>query len=569
MKRISVGVLTAVMLLLQLAMPAFAASNQTLTFSSEDVTASKGDTVILPITISSESVIEISGLALSIKYKTECLAYKKGSFETSVVSGMSDCVVYNDPTKGVVTFAWTSVENVKLSKKVVVFKPQFEILQSATVDSSAVIEITEAYTYKETEKNPIVDFNISNKKVDVEITIGTDSSVKNVMDLIDSIGKVEYTQDSLNEIMAAASAYSMLTEAQKQKVTNYNVLSEAIVEYERLRIASEESKVSQEISEYMEEHIYALGLTIDTVTIEDEEAVTRALDAYGELSADAKSRSEVYKYKKNLDKLQEQIGALIQEKKDAEKEAEYKVKAKEYADSFKDEYKALFQLTADTVTLDHEASLNKALSALNMLSGLQFYGPYVEEYLKGEKILLTALIDTVQDMKKDASTGNETTPEIEADNFRNTFAYILSLQPDDVTADDALEIRLAEALYDMLDPAVQELLVEECAHIGELLSALDNLPEEDEQDDNDNEESVESVTEKNVIVKNGLEGLVMRFANRQVGIIVAMLLLLLLLSTIIFVVLQLFYHFYMKKGYKSDGKNMEKQRKETIYDSSK
>ena len=561
--------LIVVMLLLQLTVPAFAEANQSIVFSSEDAYASKGDTIVLPITISSESAIEISGLALSVRYKTDCLSYKKGSFETSVVSGMSDCVVYNDSTKGVVTFAWTSVENIKLAKKNVIFKPQFEVLQSATEDSSVVLEITEAYTYKATEKNPIVDFTISNRNVDVRVTIGNDSFVENVISLIDTIGKVEYTQESLNKIMESASAYGTLTEMQKKKVTNYSILAEAMVEYERLRIAAEESKVSQEISAYMEEHIYALGLTIDTVTIADEDAVTSAINAYGELSADAKSRSEVYKYKKNLDKISAQINVLKQEILDQQKEVEYKAKAIEYADFFKDEYKILLQLKTDTVTLDHEASLNKALSALNMLSGLQFYGPYVEEYLKAEKILLTALIDTVQDIKKNASNGEGATPEIEADNFRNNFAYILSLNPEDVSADDALELRLAEVLFDMLDPEVQELLTQEYAHIEELLSALDNLPDENEQSDNENSQNGESVTETEIVVRNGLEGLVMKFANRQVGIIVLILLLLLLLSTIVFIVLQLFYHLYLKKGHKLNEKNMEKQRKETINDSNK
>lgn len=573
MKKVSVVLsLIVLMLLLQFPMPAIAAQGQNITFSSDAITTQKGESIILPIAVSSDAVIDIGGLVLSIDYKTDCLSYVDGSFESTVIDVMGDCLVYNDTTKGVVTFAWTATDNATLSKNTILFKPSFEVLQTSAVDASVDVIISEAYKYKGSSSVQIEDFLIGNQGVrpfefGVSITVGTDSMVDKVIALIDNIGTVEYSKDCLEKILEAASAYSILTEKQQKNVTNYNKLSEAMVEYEAQKLKAEGEKVALEISQYMLIHSEALALGTDTVTISDKDKVTNALDGYGKLSAQAQSDTTLFKYIRTLKNLLKQIEVL--EKEAADKEAadklaeEQRAEAKEYAAQFKKDYEYFLNLKAEELTVDHYTGLDAAVSQLNMLKGIN---PYVQEYLKAEDILLNSFYDIVQEMMKNSGETEENASQLAADNFRNTFAYILSLKPEDVTADDALEIRVADALYGMLDPDAQELLAEDYALIEELLAAVDNLPEdEDSNGAGDDDESNESTTINKVITNRGLEGLMMRFANRRIGVVVLILFLLLALSLIIFIALQLFYHLYYKKGHKSE----KEQRKETIYDSSK
>ena len=58
--------------------------------------------------------------------------------------------------------------------------------------------------------------------------------VKDVEDLINAIGKVEFTDESKGKIDAARAAYDKLTDAQKKLVKNLKVLTDAEAEYQRL-----------------------------------------------------------------------------------------------------------------------------------------------------------------------------------------------------------------------------------------------------------------------------------------------------------------------------------------------
>lgn len=66
-----------------------------------------------------------------------------------------------------------------------------------------------------------------------------DEAVKSVIDLIDDIGEVTYTEESLNKIVLAEEAYKKLNDDQKSQVSNYKILLKAREDYDKLIIENE------------------------------------------------------------------------------------------------------------------------------------------------------------------------------------------------------------------------------------------------------------------------------------------------------------------------------------------
>ena len=206
-------------------------------------------------------------------------------------------------------------------------------------------------------------------------------------------------------------------------------------------------------------------------------------------------------------------------------------------------------MKVEDLVAEHYTGISDALENLSMLSEIN---PYVSEYLKSEKIVLTGLMDAVQDIIKNNKNNEVSSEQLEADMFKNNFSYVLSLNADTITADDALDVRLAASIYEMLDPSVQALLENEYSVISALLEKIETMDIEYETDSDEYEESDSeegnSDSENNVIkvVQKGVGKVTMRFANREMGAVVWILLLLFILSGVIFAALQIFYHRFCK-----------------------
>lgn len=547
LKSFAVLLLIALLLLPSMLLPATAEAPQTVRFAANAVSAKKGETITLPIVISSNSKIKLGGLSLYIRYKTDCLSFIEGS-AGAVPEEMQGSITSNK--NGKLSFVWMSDTAIELSKNTVLLRPQFEVLDTAVETADAEIVIDEVYTYTGSAGTDIVDLAVESNNVNITITIASDDEqINNVINLINAIGTVTYDDQCLNRIIAAATAYSLLNENQKKSVTNYSVLSEAMVEYERLKLLEEESAVNTEVSNYMETHIKALGLTIDSVTVDDEAAVKAAINDYGALSNDAKY--QLYKYNKSLNSLLEQIAKLKKAEEDRkaaeEEEARLRAEAQQYAADFREENAQFLSLDPDSLVSDHYKGLNNALQTLSMLEGVN---PYVSEYLKSEKIVLTALLEKVKIIMESEGEG-ETTEMASAAIFRNNFAYVLSLNAQTLTADDKLDVLIAMATYEMLDSDVQALLADEYSVLTELVAALDSLPDEDSEDTDIGEgtETEIQTEEKIVYIKTGgsLGNILTRLNNRVIGSAVWILLMLFTLSAAVLVFLQLFYRLYCKR----------------------
>ena len=132
--------------------------------------------------------------------------------------------------------------------------------------------------------------------LDAEAKLADLKAADAVEKLIDAIGTV--TLDSEEAIKAARGAYDALTDAQKELVGNYQTLLDAEVKLADLQAADAVEKL-----------IDAIG----TVTLDSEEAIKAARDAYDALT-DAQ-KEQVGNYQTLLDA----EAKLAQLKKDAEK----------------------------------------------------------------------------------------------------------------------------------------------------------------------------------------------------------------------------------------------------------
>ncbi len=149
---------------------------------------------------------------------------------------------------------------------------------------SAMMELTELYNAEGYEQYCITslicdkDGTIYYKNDSGNIMAVGFSGAARVRRLIDAIGEV--TADSADKIAAANEAYGKLTEAEKEKVTNYPVLEAAVKAYEQLLgdIAAVELAIN----------------SIGEVTADSEAAIKNARSMYDALSETEKSKVSNY-----------------------------------------------------------------------------------------------------------------------------------------------------------------------------------------------------------------------------------------------------------------------------------
>ena len=106
-----------------------------------------------------------------------------------------------------------------------------------------------------------------------------------VKEKIDAIGEV--TLESEADIKAARKAYDALTDDQKALVTNYEDLVAAEEKLEELKAAATQEEIDEAAASAVDKKIDAIG-DADAVTLDSEEAIKAAREAYNNLTADQK-----------------------------------------------------------------------------------------------------------------------------------------------------------------------------------------------------------------------------------------------------------------------------------------
>ena len=115
----------------------------------------------------------------------------------------------------------------------------------------------------------------------------SDAKAEVVKAKINAIGEVSYTQESKNKINAAREAYDALSDAQKQSVTNYNVLVAAEEIYTQLAAADTEAKIN--------------AIATPVKYPDSRDTIKAARDAYDALSDAQKKLIDEPTYKKLTD----------------------------------------------------------------------------------------------------------------------------------------------------------------------------------------------------------------------------------------------------------------------------
>jgi len=295
-----------------------------------------------------------------------------------------------------------------------------------------------------------------------------------VIDLIDAIGEVEYTEESKEAIDAAREAYEALTEAQKELVENYDVLVAAEERYAEL-------KADHEAAEAVEALIDAIGEV--EYTEESEALIDAAREGYDALT---NSQKELVNNYQDLLEAEAAWAKLVIDHAAAEAveelinnigEVVYTEECKVKIDAARDGYEALIEDQQPLVRnyqdlLDAEAAWNKLVidheaaehfEDLVEAIGEVEYTPDCEEKINAASEAYEALTDDQKDLVSEGA--------LEALNDAiNEFEHLKEIH------------EAAEAVEELINNIGEVVFTDECCDkIVEARGALEHLSDEEKE----------------------------------------------------------------------------------------
>ncbi len=513
-------------------------------------------TVTLSMQLSEAAVL--SGMHFAFEFDESRFTYKNGT-ATMKHSHLEDAAVYYNED-GKVSVIWTSEDKIKMPKSFEVMSLQFKVdADAATGDADIVATMLDLYSSSTSAGQlNITSLNYApSTGVSFKVT-ELDTAVRDVINLINAIGPVTYSQESNEKISQAETAYTTLGYEQKALVSNYETLTTARATYDRLKeeaLAAE--ALEKEVSQFKEDHKDALELSTDIINNSTDkagllEAVDNALEAYKNLSLLA--QSELFSVKSNLQSYKTLLEKLIADAEEAAKQEQYQNEAQEFIDTFLNDHVYTLTLTPETVRSYDEEIVNKAWTAYDTMKDLPDVGIYIQEGLIEEAALLGALKEKIAKLK--AEENPELSEEIlAAEDWKTRFSSVLALDPEALTYEDVFDVKLAKAILDLQDEKVLALLTEEAAILEVLYEKALTIEPEQVIVDNiitdyvEVEKLVEVEVEKVVDKYQPLGGIFnLGIKNRQVGPFIWILLILNLLSAMFFIVSRIFWNLLVKKG---------------------
>ena len=249
-----------------------------------------------------------------------------------------------------------------------------------------------------------------------------EAAAKAVEDLIAAIGKVELTDECKAKIDAARAAYDKLTDAQKALVSNYDVLTAAEAEYQKLL---DQKKADEAAAKAVDDLIAAIGKV--ELTDASKAKIDAARAAYDKLTD---AQKELVKNLKTLTDAEEEYQKLLDQRK-----------ADEAAAKAVDE--AVAKLTP--VTLESGKAIEEARKAFDALTPEQ--KKLLDPATEGK--LVAAENEYKKLVKEDAD--KKAAKEVED--------KIAALQP--VTKDSGEAIKDARSSYEALTPEQKDLVSKE------------------------------------------------------------------------------------------------------------
>lgn len=496
----------------------------------------KGDTVVVEISVNSGSGTKINGMDFSLLFESEYISYINGSAKLNVNTD-------NSPTVSVLNnrlnLAWDSGTSVPLaSGKFASFSFKVENISK---ELEIKLNFGSCYAIK-IVSGRVVYTDIATSVTNTAMIKGKneDAAVNAVIAAIDGIGEV--TAGSKSQLNLIYNAYKKLSQAQKQKVTNYDKLAEAIRKCDELIKQEENDPVTNEIKDYKIKYSEALNLRVSTVGPNDVGKLTEALEAMKKLSSHA--QVELLRTKYLLDSVLAKAKELKSEEDKKSNEEKLRAEAVALANEYRNGiYKWVFALTTDTVRIVDGEGVNLAYEEL---MNIEIINDIAFRLLAPEKELLESLKKRIDELKLIQN------PELsaaiaKANDFREKFGFLFTLKDDEVTYDEKIDIYIAYELLNSYDDDVKELLSSELERLEQLMSIVGDL-EPDEVKEVEN--VVNEITKIKIVHDTqGLENLKVDLNSRKMSLTAYILMGLCALSAILLGVLRYAYYKLRKRYY--------------------
>ena len=251
-----------------------------------------------------------------------------------------------------------------------------------------------------------------------------------IIDLINELKDIKLSDESkINDIKTK---YDSLSDVQKNKVNNYNLLEQALLKIEQLK---EEQKAVDAV-------IAAINSLPNEVTLKDETLVQEVNVLYNELNDNQKNAVTNYS-------VLEQALNTIQE-------------IKNNIDLLISNLLSAIESLPDTLTLDDEENINNLLEQFSSLTDEQ--KTKITNY---EKLLKA--VNKIKELKQNEADKAEA---VKMDEIINTL-------PDNITLDDEQEVLRIKAIYDQLT-VNQKIKVTTYSKLKKALETIEHIKKQNE-----------------------------------------------------------------------------------------
>ncbi len=484
MKKVVSLILVALLLLLQIPTVAVQAAGNTAEYSASLSVkeGTPGTEVTVAVNLTMDAATKVSGMELTVEFEDRYFNYVAGSAKAG--TALLDAATIHYVGGGRIRFVWTNTDGVVLPAKTTIFEMSLVVADGAEPASTQIsAQMDRLYQCNMIEGNDgeevqMVAIPCTAKTLPIFSINGADAQIENVENLISAIGQVTHDAACLSRINAAADAYSKLPLSKQAQVSNYQVLLAAQEMYYKLQYNGALPPETQAIVDaFMLKYGDLINMTLkDAAELEDAEAVavaeriTAALEEYAELES-PHAQAELVAEKTMLRRLQKLV---LAEYEDALHRAQYEDEAKKQFERYKNNHDHVFNvLTEDNVLVTDKANVDSANGTYIAYKNMVNTGIYFEELMveAGYDTHLTKLLEKIAAMTPPPTTPL-TTPEIIAKNYKDSFAGILLLEPEDLLYEDLADVTLAYGMLSIFDDATLALLEEEQAIMEVLYDAV-------------------------------------------------------------------------------------------------
>ena len=412
-------------------------------FYCKGLNGSAGENITLTIGVKS-SYTNVGGLNISFTYDSKQLAYVNGSRKLLCETMKNGDLNTDQSTSGKVAFLWSSGTGATVSGDI--FSVQFRVISGL---SSLKIYVNEFF------KNDADFTDIINKIIVID---GSNAPVDNtkiadVMKKISEIGTVENTAECKARIDAARGAYQALSYNERALISNYATLVNAEETYAALN--SGEVDVNAAIAAFCQKHSGILSKTKATVQATDKAAIENAISDWNALPTNVKI---------HLAKEKNLLNSLLKVGGDKEE-------AEKFLQEYLGQYGKLLEIDDSLIDYSYYDACFEAINALDSYADMNDYFNEVaaDAIAKTKKKYNIAL----ESKKKQDELSS---PDVKAaEDFRDTYARLLGMSLDNVSADDLADAKVAAYAYSLLSDGAKSLLPNVESKLSKIISIAETM----------------------------------------------------------------------------------------------